>query len=329
MTIKKKHTRELRLNLKEDKITTMNRRTFIQASLATAVASAQDTTPPPNWGTNVIDMHLHMKAGLDGNLAHIEGCGVSHAVLLLNSTQDQRGQEIMEKHKGKFWRFSSANAAAPNAIETLTASAKNGAIGFGEMKSPVAIDSPEMQRVFALAGELGFPVTFHVQEIAQSPTDTNFKFNYGLNRLPDLLKKYPKTTFIGHADFFWANISADVPTDNGYPTTKVKPGGLTDKMLADYPNLYGDLSANSGRNSIARDTEFSAGFLTRHQNKLMFGSDCGCNDGRGGGQTSTQPLIKGKCVARETLTAIKAIVSPEVFKKIAWSNAVKLLKLNV
>jgi predicted TIM-barrel fold metal-dependent hydrolase len=107
----------------------------------------------------------------------------------------------------------------------------------------------------------------------------------------------------------------------------VKRGGLTDRMLADYPNLYGDLAAMSGRNSLARDTEFAVGFLDRHQDKLMFGSDCFCLDGKGGGQTNPLPLIAGKCVARETLTAIRTLASPEVFRKVAWGNATKLLKL--
>ena len=60
----------------------------------------------------------------------------------------------------------------------------------------------------------------------------------------------------------------------------------------------------------------------------MFGSDCSCRDGRGTGQSSTQPLIKGKCVARETLTALKTLASPAIFRKIAWDNGVKLLKFS-
>jgi hypothetical protein len=38
-------------------------------------------------------------------------------------------------------------------------------------------------------------------------------------------------------------------------------------------------------------------------------------------------LIAGKCIARETLTALKELTSPEVFRKITWQNAVKLLKI--
>src|SRR5581483_3601463 len=114
-----------------------------------------------------------------------------------------------------------------------------------------------------------------------------------------------------------------------YPTGPVKPGGLTDKMLSDYPNLYGDLSANSGRNALARDPDFAADFLKRHQDKLMLGSDCPCLDGRGKGQVSQEPLIKDKCVARETLTALKSLVEPDVFHKITWTNGITLLKLSI
>ena len=36
-------------------------------------------------------------------------------------------------------------------------------------------------------------------------------------------------------------------------------------------------------NALSRDPEFTAEFLIRHRDKLIFGSDCGCTDGHGGG----------------------------------------------
>src|SRR5204862_2311881 len=96
-----------------------------------------------------------------------------------------------------------------------------------------------------------------------------------------MLKAFPKTTFIGHADAFWANVSADYAEDTSYPTGRIKPGGVTDQFLSDYPNLFADMSANSCNNFLNRDPEFAVAFLVRHQNKLMFGSDCSCLDGRG------------------------------------------------
>jgi len=131
------------------------------------------------------------------------------------------------------------------------------------------------------------------------------------------LKKYPRTRFIGHADAFWANVSADYAEDTSYPKGPIKPGGVTDRFLGDYPNLFADMSANSGNNFLNRDPEFAAGFLVRHQDKLMFGSDCSCPDGRG----------TVRCIARETLTALKQLAPPAVFQKITWANGHRIIKI--
>jgi len=53
----------------------------------------------------------------------------------------------------------------------------------------------------------------------------------------------------------------------------VTTGGLTDRLLADYPNMYGDLSAGSGLNALTRDEVHAREFLARHQDKLLYGSD--------------------------------------------------------
>ena len=41
-------------------------------------------------------------------------------------------------------------------------------------------------------------------------------------------------------------------------------GGLTDRWLEEYPNVYGDLSAGSGWNALTRDPEFGPDFVRRH-----------------------------------------------------------------
>ena len=40
-----------------------------------------------------------------------------------------------------------------------------------------------------------------------------------------------------------------------------------------YQNLYGDLSAYSGYNALARDPEYAMQFLTEFQDRLLFGTD--------------------------------------------------------
>src|SRR4029453_11567490 len=98
-----------------------------------------------------------------------------------------------------------------------------------------------------------------------------------------ILKAYPKTTFIGHADAFWANVSADYHNEAAYPSGPIARGGITDRLLGGYWNLYGGPPANSGKNMLSRGPEFTRDFLRRHQDKLLFGSDCACTDGRGAG----------------------------------------------
>jgi predicted TIM-barrel fold metal-dependent hydrolase len=311
----------------------MDRREFLAGPLGMAAAaklSAQAGLSAPansEWGSPVLDIHFHMRRDIEAELAHMDGAGVTRAVLLAPAMAEDRAKERVEKHPGRFVRFAAANVANPESVELLKKCVRNGAIGLGELKSQVACDGPEMRRVYAMAAEMGVPVLMHFQEVTQ--TGSQGTFNTGIQRLPAILKEFSKTTFIGHADAFWANISAEVPTDNAYPTGQIKPGGLTDRMLADYPNLYADLSANSGRNAMTRDPDFTAGFLARHQNKLMLGSDCGCRDGKGTGQMSPAAALKGKCVARETLTALKRHASPEAFRRIVWGNGVKLLKIKV
>jgi predicted TIM-barrel fold metal-dependent hydrolase len=299
----------------------VNRRIFLQAAVGAMALPLRGQTPSSQWVSPVVDAHFHFKA-TDAALEHMDGAGIARAVLLTPAAQDSRAAAAPA---ARFARFTSVDVTRQDSIDTLRQAAVAGTHGFGEMKSQVALDGPEMRRVYELAAEVGLPVLLHFQEFSD-PASVG-TFNTGFERLPQLLKQYPRTIFIGHANSFWANISSDVPANVAYPTEPVRPGGLTDRMLSDFPNLYADLSATSGRNALARSPEFSTDFLKRHQDKLIFGSDCGCRDGRGTGQTNSFPLVAGKCVARETLTALTQLTSPEIFRKITSQNVIRLLKL--
>jgi predicted TIM-barrel fold metal-dependent hydrolase len=225
--------------------------------------------------------------------------------------------------------FGSTDVAKPEAEQLLTAAVKSGAKGFGELKYPVAADGPEMRRVYDLAAELDMPVLIHFQEVSQAAAAGGY--NTGVKRFGAILKAYPRTRFIGHADAFWANISADYHEQDAYPTGPIVPGGITEKLLSDYPNLFADLSANSANNALSRDPAFTVDFLKRHQDKLHFGSDCNCDDGKGGGAAQNSdrvaPRMRGKCVAQETLKLLTASTTPAIFRKLAWTNAHRLIGL--
>jgi predicted TIM-barrel fold metal-dependent hydrolase len=310
----------------------LTRRDFartVAGAVCTAGAAYGQTAEP--WaGESVVDCHHHLRRTAEASIAHLDGCRISNALVLTRSDSADRIGAMRAQYPGRFlgW-FAATDITAPGAEAILTNAVKSGACGFGELKFHVAADGPEFRRMYALAGELNVPILIHFQEVPHTPTEGVFAT--GFKNFEAMLKAYPKTKFIGHADAFWANISADYANEAAYPTGKIKRGGVTDKLLGDYPNLYGDLSANSGNNALSRDPEFTPAFLERHQNKLIYGSDCSCSDGKGGGisQSNNPPAARmaGKCVARETLTLLKRSVSPAVFRKLAWENAHKTYAL--
>jgi predicted TIM-barrel fold metal-dependent hydrolase len=306
----------------------INRREFIETVAAAAVVPAFGGQDRANeWGSPVFDLHFHLRPQPASNLAHLDGAGVTKANLLTRAGALDQVKAVQAAAPGRFTWFSSYDVTRPDAEQVLTQVVKDGAQGFGEMKYHVAADGPELRRMYALAAELRVPILIHFQEVDHTPNEgtwsTGFAKTFG-----SILEQYSKTTFIGHADAFWANVSADYHNQAVYPTGPIARGGVTDRWLGDYPNLFADMSAVSGSNAIARDPVFTEDFLKRHQDKLLFGSDCSCRDGRGAGYDNpAAPAMAGKCVARETLTVLKRSASPAVFQKIAWGNVHKLLKI--
>ena len=312
----------------------LNRREFL--GLVGAVTAAGPAVlrgaQVSEWGSPVFDLHFHLRPQPAANVTHLDGAGVTKANLLTRAAAADQVRSVQAAAPDRFTWFCSADPSRPEGIEALTQAAKAGARGFGEMKYHLATDAPEFQRAYALAADLGVPILIHFQEVDHFPNEGTWSTGFATN-FERILKMYPKTTFIGHADAFWANVSADYRNEAAYPAGPIVRGGITDKLLGDYPNLYGDVSANSGNNMLSRDAEFTADFIRRHQDKLLFGSDCGCADGHGSGVSQgnnpAASRLAGKCVARETLTVLKRSAAPEVFRKIVWSNALTLLKVPV
>ena len=314
---------------------TINRRAFIQGM---AVAAASASALPllgqegftNEWGGPVVDCHHHMRQTPEANLAHINGAGISNAMFLARDSSAAAVAAAQAQYPGRFlgW-FAGTDITKPEAADLLTNAVKSGALGIGEIKSHAAAASPEFRRMYELAADLNVPILIHFQEVPHTPTEGTFAS--GFKDFEAILKSYPKTHFIGHADAFWANISADYNNETAYPIGPIKRGGLTDKLLSDYPNLYADLSANSGNNALSRDPEFTLDFLKRHESKCIFGSDCGCTDGKGGGVSQANnpaaARLAGKCVARETLALLRNTLSPASFRRITWENAHAIYKL--
>jgi uncharacterized protein len=304
----------------------MQRRTFLKRALAAITAADVLAQSESLWGGPVLDTHLHLRPDPDACFTHIEGCGVTNAVLLTRAPDEGKAKLEIAKRPGVFVRSVSADPAQPDSDEIIRRAIQDGAVSVGELKYHLALDSPEMRRVYDICAEMRVPVMMHIQNFPHYPGE--LPYNTGYPQFDKVLQAFPGTKFIGHGDLFWAHISADVPTDRGYPSGPIKPGGLTDKFLSDFANLYADMSANSGNNALSRDPNFSREFIVRHRAKLIFGSDCSCTDGKGSGisqgRNPEASRLAGKCVARATLGLLQGLTSPEIFRQITWENGVRV-----
>ena len=193
-------------------------------------------------------------------------------------------------------------------VEMLARYWEAGAKGCGEHKPGVAFDDPRNMAIFAACGEVGLPLLFHLDN--QRNTDKP-----GLPGLEKVLQENPSCTFIGHGPGWWASISGDVTQQgmSSYPKGKVAEGGAIDRLMEKYPNIYGELSAGSGANSISRDLEFGREFLIRRQDRILFGTDF---------------LAPGQAVPQFELFEQKLDLPAAVREKVFRSNAQKLLGLN-
>jgi predicted TIM-barrel fold metal-dependent hydrolase len=280
----------------------------------------------------IIDIHQHLGytgRADDALLAHQRVIGVTTTILLPAG----RSVTTASTHKGvanglqaqalgneACYRFAQAHPKEyriganevpdiDGATEEIERYLKRGAILIGEQKFGVECDSPEMQKVYQLAEARRVPVLMHWQ----------FQmYNHGFERFHRMLEKYPKVNFIGHAQTWWANIDAKHGDQTVlYPKGPVTKGGLTDRYLSDHPNMYGDMSAGSGLGALTRDEEFTRDFLARHQDQLLFGSDC--NDSDPGGP---------KCLGASIIATIRRLApGKDVERKLLYGNAKKLFRL--
>jgi predicted TIM-barrel fold metal-dependent hydrolase len=287
----------------------ISRRTFLACTCA-ALSAQQEP---------LIDLHQHTNySGRTDEelLAHQPKMGATKTVLLPAGSKygldagcggNDTVKALAERFPRAYVYFSNELPDIPETKSVLEKSLNGGAIGIGEQKFHVDCDSRAMQLVYEIARAHNVPVLMHFQHNT---------YNLGIERLESMVRKYPTVTFIGHAQTWWGNIDRNHVQAVMYPKGPVTPGGITDRLLSDYPNVYGDLSANSGLNAFLRDEEHARGFLARHQDKLLFGSDCPDKDNG------------SKCIGLNQIAALRRLAPDSAaLKKILYGNAARLLHL--
>ena len=191
-----------------------------------------------------------------------------------------------------------------------------GCKGIGEVMPNLHFLDPLVQNLFKCVQDVGWPLIF--DGATRIGGAYGLYDDAGLPQLEKCLQRFPRLTFLGHGPPFWAEIGVlDKPEDRaGYPQYPLRAEGAVPRLFRKYPNLYGDLSAGSGYNALARDPEHAVRFLHEFQDRLLFGTDiCG-----------PEQRVPQAAFLRELLTAKR--ISDAVFRKIARENAIKLLELD-
>jgi predicted TIM-barrel fold metal-dependent hydrolase len=275
---------------------------------------AADTVEP------IIDIHQHTNytGRTDEELIrHQREMGVSKTVLLPAGSKyglaagcggNDTVVALARRLPREYCYFANELPDIPETRSVIEKYLKVGAIGIGEQKFQVESDSSSIELVASIAERHRVPVLLHFEYQ---------NYNLHLENFHKVLERHPKVNFIGHAQTWWCNIDAKCEPSTMYPSGPVTPGGITDRLLSDYPNMYGDLSANSGLNSMLRDEDQARDFLKRHQNKLLFGSDC--NDRQANGPA---------CLGSKIIAAVRRLAPDKnAERKMLYANAARLLRI--
>lgn len=297
----------------------LSRRTFLAAASAGVAASLlpEGTLAAP---MPIIDIHQHTHyAGRTDEdlIKHQKVMGITKTVLLPAGSKygleaDAWGNDsclaLVKKYPKEYVFFANELPDIDDTRKVIEKYLKLGAIGIGEQKFFVEADSSAIELIATIARDYRVPVLLHFQ---------HGKYNKNFAQFHKILAKFPTVNFIGHAQTWWGNIDRNLDQEVLYPKTKVTPGGLSDRWLSDYPNMYGDLSAGSGLNAMTRDEDHAREFLKRHQDKLLYGSDC--NDVMGQGE---------KCSGAQQIATVRRLL-PDVKaqEKIFFRNARRVLKI--
>ena len=287
-----------------------------------------------------IDIHVHTRAvsgfGRNGRPAYAtperlleryDEIGVERAVVLPGVNPEcaivpQSNEEVLDiarKHPRRFVPFCNVdpraltNSAHAPLEEILGFYRDKGCKGVGEVCANMPFLHPLAQNLLRAAEAAEMPLTFHVA--TQIGETYGLYDDPGLPQLESSLASFPNLIFLGHSQAFWSEIAELRAEDDrgGYPASAVEVEGALPRLLRTCPNLYGDLSAGSGHNALARDLEYAARFLEEFQDRLFFGTDICAPD-------TPTPLVDLLIRLRQS-----GAISQTVFDKVARGNALRLL----
>lgn len=283
------------------------------------------------------DIHLHLTleqhppiqdmrvCSAENMLPHLRELGIAKGVLMSTGEggvipfgSNDECAAVVRKFSSQYAWMCNVDPVDPASLSRRLARYRDmGAVGIGEFSVNQRLDSAFIEALFCAAQEAGLPVLFHM-----SPKENEF---YGVVDLPGLpllrraLEKYPDLIFIGHSQPFWHEISADASPEaearNRWGSGPVVPGGVVPQLLDEFPNLYCDLSANSGGCALMRDPDFGLAFARKYHDRLLFGTDMTHEE-------MTFPL--GGWLEEQSS---KGLLAPQICREIFVENAQRILHI--
>ena len=218
---------------------------------------------------------------------------------------------------------------APNAplYKLLDYYKNKGCKGIGEVMPNMELMDPKVQNLFAAAEMVEMPIVFDGSCVKDG--DFGLYDDPGLPQLEMTLQRFPKLNIFGHGPVFWAEMfKLETPAERGYIFTwngdgdqvgkygsKCTEEGVVPKLLRKYENLSCDLSDSSPLLIFSRDMEYTKKFLTEFQDRCYFGTDL-CN------KYAEYPHVK---FFKKLLA--DGVITQEIYDKITYKNAVRLLNL--
>ena len=231
-----------------------------------AEAENEEKAQPPK-DIKFIDPHVHAmplkEGGLDAVIDwmdrnNIERCIVSplnhKGSRAWTDEEKKKRNEIYAKYKDRIDRMAIIDAGEVDTVEEAVAileqEKKDGAIAFGEHYGrDLMFDDPKNLLLYEACEKVGLPVLFHIDQ-------NKNMVEAGMERVDNVLKKYPDCTVIAHA-YWWRKLKD------------------ADRQLTEHPNLYADMSGHVVPNMLNRDRKFAREFCIRHQDKLLWATDEG------------------------------------------------------
>jgi len=223
--------------------------------------------PNPRKKIQFIDVHVHAHAvqvdGLDKVAAWMQRNNISRCIVSPLDhkgsrayTEEERTQMLANyaKYKGKIDRMCLIEAGdfdtVDKAVQRLKQEMKDGAVAMGEHYGKgLNFDDPKNLLIYEACEKVGLPVMFHIDQ-------NKNMVESGMQRVDNVLKKYPKCKIIAHA-YWWRQLKD------------------ADRQLQEHPNLYADVSGHVVPQILGRDRKFAREFCIRNQDKILFGTDEG------------------------------------------------------